>query len=178
MNINALRRYLFVTAITLSSLSVVCSTYAENIKIGVVNTDKILRESEPAIRANKRIEREFTVRDNEIKQLAKEAKVLQEKLENEGADMKDAERRNVERELANLSRTYQRAERQMREDLTVRQNEEYGLILELINDAIKQIAENEQYDLILQLQDSVYRSERIDITDKVINVLNKDLTKK
>lgn len=174
MNLKALRHRIIVLTMTLSSLSGMCGIYADNIKIGVVNTEKIMHESVPAIKANKRIEHEFTLRDTEIKQMAKEAQVLQDKLEKEGVEMKDAERRDLERELANLSRSYQRAQRQMREDLTVRQNEEYGVILELIHKAIKQIAEKEQYDLILQLQDSVYRSQRIDITGKVIKVLNND----
>ena len=88
--------------------------------------------------------------------------------------MKDTERRSLERDLANLSREYQRAQRQMREDLSVRQNEEYSVILERTNKAISKIAETEKYDLILQLQDSVYRSHRIDITDQVIKALDNE----
>ena len=80
----------------------------------------------------------------------------------------------MERNLANLSREYQRAQKQMREDLSVRQNEEYSFILERTNRAISKIAEIEKYDLILQLQDSVYRSQRIDITDQVIRTLNNE----
>ncbi len=147
--------------------------FAENIKIGVVNTEKILRESIPALKAQQKIDREFLPRDVEIKDMAKQAKVLQEKLEKNGVVMSDADRRELERELANLSRNYQRAQRQMREDLSVRQNEEYSVILELIDAAIHKVAKKENYDLILQLQDSVYRSQRIDITDQVIEVLNK-----
>ncbi|MEK7844159.1 MAG: OmpH family outer membrane protein [Pseudomonadota bacterium] len=88
--------------------------------------------------------------------------------------MEDTERRSLERNLANLSREYQRAQRQLREDLSVRQNEEYSVILERTNGAISKIAETEGYDLILQLQDSVYRSQRIDITDKVIRALDNE----
>ncbi|MCE7913308.1 MAG: OmpH family outer membrane protein [Nitrosomonas sp. PRO4] len=147
---------------------------AGDIKIGVVNTEKILRESLPAIQAQNKIEQEFIPRDEDIKKIALQAKALQEKLEKNGASMEETERRNLERNLANLSRDYQRAQKQMREDLSARQNEEYGIILERTNRAINKIAEIEQYDLILQLQDSVYRSQRIDITDKVIKELNKE----
>ena len=88
--------------------------------------------------------------------------------------MEETERRTLERNLANLSREYQRTQKQMREDLSVRQNEEYGVIIERTNRAISKIAEAEKYDLILQLQDSVYRSHRIDITDQVIKALNNE----
>ncbi len=150
------------------------AAFASDIKIGVVNTEQILRESKPAIRAQKKIEQEFVPRDEDIKKMAMKAKTLQDKLEKESINMEESERRNMERNLANLSREYQRAQKQMREDLSVRQNEEYSMILERTNRAISKIAENENYDLILQLQDSVYRSQRIDITDKVIKALNNE----
>ena len=145
--------------------------FADGLKIGVVNTEKILRESLPAVQAQKKIEQEFVPRDEDIKKMAVQAKILQDRLEKDGITMEDTERRSLERNLANLSREYQRAQRQLREDLSVRQNEEYSVILERTNGAISKIAETEGYDLILQLQDSVYRSQRIDITDKVIRAL-------
>ena len=147
---------------------------ASDIKIGVVNTEKILRESLPAVQAQKKIEQEFVPRDEDIKKMAVQAKTLQDKLEKDGNTMEETERRSLERNLANLSREYQRAQKQMREDLSVRQNEEYSVILERTNRAISKIAEIEKYDLILQLQDSVYRSHRIDITDQVIKTLNNE----
>ena len=159
-------------AITLTSGFVVA--IASDIKIGVVNTEKILRESLPAIQAQKKIEQEFVPRDEDIKKMAVQAKTLQDRLEKDGITMEETERRSLERNLANLSREYQRAQKQMREDLSVRQNEEYSVILERTNRAISKIAEIEKYDLILQLQDSVYRSHRIDITDQVIRTLNNE----
>ena len=150
------------------------ASVASDIKIGVVNTEKILRESVPGIQAQKKIEQEFMPRDEDIKKMAIQAKSLQDKLEKDSTPLTETERRNLERILANLSREYQRAQRQRREDLSVRQNEEYSLILERTNKAINKIAEKEKYDLILQLQDSVYRSQRIDITDKVIKALENE----
>lgn len=145
--------------------------FAREIKIGVVNTEKILRESAQAVVAQKKIEKEFLVYDERIKKMAAEIKELQEYLEKNDKSIIIEERRNKERELANISRQYQRAQQQMREDLTMRQNEEYSFILERVNKVIKNIAENEGYDLILQLQDSIYRSQRIDITNQVIKAL-------
>jgi len=161
----------FMTIVCTSGFAMV---FAGDIKIGVVNTEKILRESLPAIQAQKKIDQEFMPRDEDIKKMAVQAKTLQDKLEKDSLAMEETERRSLERNLANLSREYQRAQRQMREDFSVRQNEEYSVILERTNRAISKIAETEKYDLILQLQDSVYRSQRIDITDKVIKALENE----
>lgn len=163
-----------IVFITIVSINLPAMVFAGDVKIGVVNTEKILRESLPAIQAQKKIDQEFVPRDEDIKKMAVQAKTLQDKLEKNSTSMEETERRNLERNLANLSREYQRAQRQMREDLNVRQNEEYSVILERTNRAISKIAETEKYDLILQLQDSVYRSQRIDITDKVIKALENE----
>ncbi len=169
--INQWWRNMAIVFIAIVSTSGFAMVFAGDIKIGVVNTEKILRESLPAIQAQKKIEQEFMPRDEDIKRMAVQAKILQDKLEKDSIAIEEAERRSLERNLANLSREYQRAQRQMREDFSVRQNEEYSVILERTNRAISKIAEKEKYDLILQLQDSVYRSQRIDITDKVIKAL-------
>jgi len=84
----------------------------------------------------------------------------------------DAERRSKEREVADLSRDFQRKQREFREDLNQRRNEELAAVLDRANKVIKQIAEAEKFDLILQ--EAVHFSPRIDITDKVIRRLSTD----
>ena len=108
--------YCIVMAIALLPVSELSDLHADNIRIGVVNTEKILRESAPALQAQQKIDQEFIPRDIEIKDMANQAKTLQEKLEQKGATMNDTDRRELERELANLSRNYQRAQRQMRDE--------------------------------------------------------------
>ncbi len=165
--------------ITLSFAVMVVDVFAvstDEIKIGVVNTEKILRESLFALQTQKRIEQEFIPRDDEIKKMMAEARILQDKLEKNGVTIELDERQNMERNLANLSRKYQRAQKQLREDFSARQNEEYSIILDRINNVISKLAEAEKFDLILQLQDSVYRSHRIDITDKIIKLLDGETT--
>lgn len=163
------RWFLYLTCVFL--LLSCAIALAKEVKIGVVNTEKILRESAPAIKAQKKIEKEFLTRDEQLKKVAAQVREYQEQLERSSKGISEEERRVKERELASLTRQYQRTQQQMREDLNARQNEEYGLILERVNSAIRIIAEKEGYDLILQLQDSVYRSQRIDITNQVIEVL-------
>ncbi len=172
--VNLRRRIIVIVCIAIASMSEFFVAFAGDLKIGVVNTEKILRESLPAVQAQKEIEQEFVPRDAAIKKMAAQAKTLQDKLERDSITMEDTERRSLERKLANLSREYQRTQRQMREDLSARHNEEYSVILERTNRVISKIAETERYDLILQLQDSVYRSQRIDITDKVIKAIDNE----
>ena len=102
--------------------------------------------------------------------MAKQLQSLQEGLEKNGMTMSESDRRNKERELNDLSRDFQRKQREFREDLNLRQNEENAAIIEKANKAIKQIAESEKFDLIVQ--DVVWVSPKLDITDKVIKSLS------
>lgn len=144
----------------------------DTFRVGVVDTERVLREAIPAMKAEKKIEKEFSVRDQDIKKLVKQAKELQSLLEKEGEKLADADRRNKERELATLDLDLQRLQREFREDLNLRKNEELATVLELANKAIQQIAEEGDFDLILQ--EAVYRNPKIDITDKVIDYLDEN----
>lgn len=138
-------------------------------KIGFVNTERIFRESAPAVRASKKLEKEFAAREQEIQKLAKQFRDLQANLEKENVTMSEGERRNKERDLANLNRDLQRSQREFREDLNVRQNEERAAFQDRVNKAIGDLAEKEKFDLVLQ--EAVYVSTKIDITDKVLRAL-------
>jgi outer membrane protein len=143
---------------------------AADYKIGFVNTERLFREAAPAKRAQAKLEKEFAARDAELGKLARQVRELQAALDKDGATMAETERRNKERDLANLSRDMQRAQREFREDLNLRRNEELASVQERANKVIQQIAEAEKFDLILQ-DPVVYASQRIDITEKVIKAL-------
>jgi outer membrane protein len=142
---------------------------AADFKVGVVDTERILRESAPAMKAESKIEKEFSGRDQEIKKLMKQVKELQLLLDKEDGKLSDIEHRNKERELTAMNLDLQRMQREFREDLNLRKNEELAVVLEQANKAIQEIAETEKFDLILQ--EAVYRNPKIDITDMVIKHL-------
>jgi outer membrane protein len=139
-------------------------------KLGFVNTERILRDAQPAQRAQKKIEAEFQKRDQELAKIATELKRMQDDLDKNAMTMSESQRRNREREFADLNRDFQRKQREFREDLNQRRNEELAQVVELANRVIRQIAEQEKYDIIFQ--DAVFASPRIDITDKVIKALD------
>jgi outer membrane protein len=159
---------LLAACIMLTGLTVRGATAAEY-KIGFVNTERILREAAPAVRAQKKLEKEFSTREQELQKMAKQVRELQAQLDRDSATMPEGDRRNKERDLANLNRDFQRADRQFREDLNLRRNEETAAVQERAQKAIQQIADNEKIDLIVQ--EAVYISPRIDITDKVLKAL-------
>src|SRR6266566_8595752 len=167
-----IRTYLARIAGVLFIASLAAPGFAQgaDYKIGFINSERLFREAAPAKRAQQKLEKEFAGRDAEIQKLAKQVRDLQALLEKDGVTMAETDRRNKERDLANMSRDLQRLQREFREDLNLRRNEELSAVQERANKVIQQIAEAEKFDLILQ-DPVVFASARIDITEKVIKAL-------
>jgi outer membrane protein len=142
---------------------------AVDMKIGFVNTERVFREAAPAKRAQQVLEREFSARNAELSKVEKQGRDLQQELERENVTMPEAARREKERQLADISRNFQRLQREIREDLNLRRNEELAKVQERATRVINQIAEQEKFDLVIQ--EAVFASSRIDITERVIRAL-------
>jgi outer membrane protein len=160
----------FILAAALAAASLFAHAQAADLKIGFIDADRINRESVPAERATKKLEKEFAPREQELKKLEQQIKNLQGQLEKDGVTMSETDRRNKETELGRQTREFQRLQREFREDLNLRRNEELAALFERANKVIRQVAESEKFDLILQ--EAVYRSPRVDITDKVLKALS------
>jgi outer membrane protein len=149
--------------------AVALSAQAAELKIGFVNTERVFREAAPARRAQQKLEREFAARNSELSTLEKKGRDLQSELERDNMTLTEQARREKERQLADISREFQRKQREIREDLNLRRNEELAAVQERATRVINQIAGEEHFDLIVQ--EAVFASSRIDITDKVIRAL-------
>jgi outer membrane protein len=165
-----LKKFLLILASLAGLLAGVPAGAQAEGRIGFVNLDRILRDAAPAVRAQKKIEGEFSKREQELAKLAEGLKRMQEQLEKNAVTMSEADRRTREREFNDQSREFQRKQREFREDLNQRRNEELAGVLDRANRAVRQIAEQEKFDIIFQ--EAVYASPRIDITERVIKLLD------
>ena len=143
---------------------------AQELKIGVVNSDRVLRDSTPAKTAQAKIVAEFSKREKELADLEARLKGAADRLEKDAPTLSDSERTRRQRELAEQDRDFQRKRREYLEDMNQRKNEELAALVERAQRVVRQISEQEKYDLILQ--DAVVAGPRVDITDKVIKALN------
>jgi len=157
--------------ILLLALALPAAAQTADMKIGFVNTEKVFRDSQLAVKAQKKLEKEFQAREQDIQKMVKQARDLQAYLEKEGLTLAEAERTKKQKELANLSRDLQHDQREFREDLNQRKNEEFASVQDRARKVILEIAEKEKFDLILE--NVVYASTRVDITDRVLKSLDR-----
>ena len=145
--------------------------HAQEYKVGYINPDRIMKESAPAKAAEKKLESDFSKRGQELLQTQSRLKSMGEKLDKDMPVLSESERVKRQRELADLSQNFQRKQRAYREDLMQRRNEELAKVYDRVNREINRIAKEGKFDLIVQ--DAVYISPRVDITEQVLKALNK-----
>jgi outer membrane protein len=155
-------------AVSLAAASL--ASHAQDLKIGYVNSDRVLREATPAKAAQAKLEAEFSKREKELAETANKLKAASDRLEKDAPTLSESERQRRQRELVEQDRDFQRRRREFQEDLNQRKNEELAQVVERANKVIRQIFEQEKYDLILQ--EVVFAGPRVDITKKVIDALN------
>ncbi|MFM9983048.1 MAG: OmpH family outer membrane protein [Burkholderiales bacterium] len=138
-------------------------------RIGVVNPDRILSESVPALRAQERIKAEFAKREGELAGMASQLQRLQAELERDGITMAQLDRQRKERAFNDLNQEFQKKKRSFEEDLEERRNTAMQEVSEQADRVIRQVAQQEKFDIIMR--EAVFASPRVDITDKVIEAL-------
>lgn len=160
----------FALASLFGLLSTFSSAYAQEFRMGFVNTDRIFKEASTAKAAQAKLEQEFSKREKELVDLGASLKTLVDKFEREAPTLSESQKNSRQKQLLEQDRDFQRKRREFQEDLNSRKNEELQQVLERANKVVKQVAEAEKYDVVIQ--EAVYISPKHDITDKVIKALN------
>jgi outer membrane protein len=145
---------------------------AVELKIGYVNTVKVIEEAPQGVAALRKLETEFSPRDKELVQLQNRIRVLTDDLQKSGSALKESDRAVRERELLTLKRELKRSTQEFREDYNQRRNEELAALQQVVRKAIIEIARQEKYDLVLH-EGAMFAAESVDITDKVLRRLGK-----
>ncbi len=143
---------------------------AQEVRLGFVSTDRVLKEASTAKAAQTKLEQEFSKREKELVDQGANIKSMADKFEREAPTLPETQRQARQKQLLEQDRDFQRKRREFQEDLNARKNEELQLVIQRANKVIKEIAVAEKYDFVFQ--DAVYVNPKHDITDKVIKALN------
>ena len=154
------------------SVGVSTSLQAAELKVGYVQVDKILQEAPQTAESGKKLEKEFGPRTQELDRMQKQIKDIESSMDKDSLTMSETDLRNKERDISNLKIEFQRKQRELREDVNLRKNEELGSLQDRINKAVTSVSEAEGYDLVIY-GGVAYASKKVDITDKVLKSLGK-----
>ena len=167
-----LKKLLSVVLLASSASLISVSAVSAELKVGYVQVDKILQEAPQTAESGKKLEREFSPRSTELDRMSKQIKDIETALDKDGLTISETDRRNKERDAQNLKIEFQRKQRELREDINLRKNEELGSLQDRVNKAVQTVAESEGFDLVVY-SGVAYASKKIDVTDKVLKLLGK-----
>ena len=146
------------------------SQASAEIKIGVVNFQKLLEEAPQTKTAMQALENEFAPRRRELLTLQNDLKARDEKLQKEGAVMAEADRAKAEKTLRDQQREFQRKAGEFQDDASTRRNEEIGKVQRYLVTEIQAYGNAQGYDMVLG--DGVfYAKPPLDVTSNVLAVL-------
>jgi outer membrane protein len=162
---------MLMCACALAQAQAQAQTMQGGARIGWVSTERLFTESKQAMAADAKIEAEFSKRQKAMQEQIAYFKTLSEKFDYDAPTLSEPERTRRTREMIDLDKDLQRKQREFREDLMQRKNEERANISQMVRKLIQQIAEQEKLDIVLQ--ESVWFSPRIDITDRLLKQMDK-----
>jgi len=162
-------KYLFSTFLV-AALLLVSSTAWSETRIAAVNMNKLLNEAPQTKSADSELKSRFSERQ---KTLLEEQKKLRDQEENYRKNkdiVSAAEKEKMESGLREKMRDFKRKSEAFAEDYGLARNKVLGSLQSDVYRAIVSVAEREHYDLVVS-ESVLYASDRIDITDKVLQEL-------
>jgi len=160
----------------MAALVAACGFYSAGVmaemKIGFVDTARLMEAAPQVKAAQSKIESEFSPREKELVDLQQEIRTLDDRLARDGTVMSESEKGKLERDILGKRRDLKRSQEEFRDDLNIRRNEVLAALQRDVFEAVTAFAKEQKYDLILS-QGVVYSSEKIDITDGILKKLAK-----
>ena len=144
----------------------------KSLKVGFVNVARIMQEAPQAKAARERLEKEFSSRSDRLRENEEQIGKLEDKLRRNGDKMEVKRRKRLEREIISKGRKLRSRKEDFQSDFTERRNEELSEIQKMVAKVISDLAKEKKFDLIVS-EPVVYASERIDVTARVLKVLEK-----
>jgi outer membrane protein len=139
-------------------------------KIGVVNFEKLLEDAPQTKAAMQALDNEFGPRRRELMTMQNDLKAKEDKLQKESAVMSESDRANAEKSFRDQQRDFQRKAGEFQDDASTRKNEELGKVQRYLVQEIQSYASAQGFDLVLG-QGVFYAKPPLDVTANVLQVL-------
>ena len=164
-------------AIAVLVLSGSVASAQERIKIGFIDIQRVISESQPGKRAKERFQAQVKKAESDVVKERQDLEKLKADIEKKGPLLKDEERRNLEADYQRRSVTLQRAMSDYQQELQQKNNEMMADILKELEQIVNEVGKADKFTLILERSQILYSDQGIDITSKVIETFNSRMKK-
>ena len=144
----------------------------ERVKIGFIDIQRAISESNAGKRAKERFQAQVKKAEAELLKEKTELERLKADLDKKGPLMKEEERRSLESDLQRRYVNYQRTMTDQQQELRQKEGALTGDILKELEKIVNEIGKSDKFTLILERNQILYSDQGIDVTNKVIEVYN------
>ena len=159
---------LLAALLMVSALPALAQTAAT--RIGYVDMKRLLDNAPQVVAGRQKLEREFAPRDSELSAEETQLATMRSRQERDSAGLTNESSR---REIDALDRSIKRKRDALRVELKSRSDQELDRSWREINNAVIEFAREQNIDLIVP-SPVVFASQRIDVTDQVLERLKRD----
>lgn len=148
------------------------NVFADGVKMGVVDLQKIMQTSSQMKGIQQKLEKDFKPRRDKLVAMEEGLKKDMEKFKRDGAVMSQAQKKDLEKKIVATQQTFEREGQQYQQELSTAHNEAMEELYGKIRKAISKVAANDQYDIVLQKDAAPFSAEKLDITDLVMKQID------
>jgi len=141
------------------------------LKIGVVDPQRLMTESPQGKEAFESLRTEFAPRERTLQAQGQALKAKQEKLQKDGATMTDDQRTRAEKDLRDGARDFERARGELQDDETARRNEQLSRLQRTLGEEVRSYAKAQNFDVILSGEAVIFAAPTYDITPAILTAL-------
>jgi outer membrane protein len=164
------RTLLTLGIISLMGLTFIASAYAADIKIGVIDTQRIMIESKAGMATRSLFSKEVQENNNRLQAKQKEVQAMQEELNIKGKEMIPTVLVEKQEKYSDAYKELTRMKNDMTQDLETRDNELSQKILKAVGEIVVDYSQKEKFTLILEKSSVITYDSAVDITDKIIQL--------
>lgn len=146
----------------------------EKALVYVVNIQKVINDSVPGKAAKNVVEQELNERRGRLEKLGAEMKALSEELEKQRAVLSEAAFQEKGEKILKQRKELERAANDLREEIARKRDSELNRIVKAIRETVEGVAKEEGYPFVIEKEPGLvlFASDKIDITDRIIDEIN------
>ena len=149
------------------------------VKVGLVNIQKIMLTIKEGKSVNKTLEKSFKAKQKLLKKQEKTIMDLQQKLQKQDAVLSETVKNKKKTEIGKLMEGARRQAAQYEKEIRKQEAELKKPLLEKLKPVIDSVSKSEKVDLTFELTSSpvVYAASKVELTEKVIKAYDKKYSK-
>ena len=151
------------------------SAAAAELKVGVVDFQQIVEKSEPGQKVEAGLKQEGERMEAELTKDKEELQALKEKMEREAMVMSREAREEKEIEFRVKARNLQEKDQRYRAEFVGKPRQEIDKLRKVVLEIVQEIGKSEGYTLVLSKVGVLYNEPAVDLTEKVVKLLNQRL---